>query len=409
MTTTNHARFKINGTASEDAVTGDRGFDATNGQVITLVIEASTTSALSVTYFLFDSTDSTSPLASKSAPAVNFAGSGTPTQVVSTPSSAATFTMPVAGVHSYTVRAVAAIPGGSDTYERIVSIRAPGSAIRKITAAETTQYNQRGYSDTQNDMVDAFAEHGTAGDVDFDDTAWVAEPTFTSFPAVVPSDVQGALDGILDTLGVSSYRPTDESEIRVDAGSKLSGSAIGGQHCPTMLPVTLKSDFLLPELTGCFDVSLADSWATGAAKGNYVTPVTSSGSPGIKGLCACVYSPTGARNPAAVRRVIVGINTDQTGGVDHISFHLWDPISLARTDIDTATILATLPAVGGELWTPDAICSCGDNSFVVLFHSANPASLVYRLQRYVVSGALAVSRHPSWPATGTGPVPARFS
>jgi len=154
------AKFTINGTPSSP-----RGFDATNGQVLTLQLETNPAPDVYQTvYSLYNPSDPAAPLASKSAPVLTTTpSSGQPT----VPTGAVTVPMPASGVHSFAIRCV--VNGGRETatgrvrpewtYERIVSIRS-GNGQRKQLPGESTQYGDRGWSDAQNEGVDAVA--GTA-------------------------------------------------------------------------------------------------------------------------------------------------------------------------------------------------------------------------------------------------------
>ena len=156
MTTVNQARFTIDGTPSEDPTTGDQGYVATLAQTLDCTLEISPSSALSVTFSIFDSTDESSPLASYGAPDLTWVGSGLSSETLASPNGTAQIIMPGAGVASFIIRCTAVMPEGAHTYERLVAIPAVTvPAIRKTVPAEVGQFYARGWSDEQNKMVDA--------------------------------------------------------------------------------------------------------------------------------------------------------------------------------------------------------------------------------------------------------------
>lgn len=154
------AKFKVNGTASSPP-----GFDAINSQVITLQLETAVAPDVFKTQFFINSVDPNSPQSSMNAPTITLSPS---TGIPTTPTDTVTFTMPATGTHTYAVRCV--INNGVETatgrvrtewtYERIVGIRSPTAAIRKMIPGESTQYSARGWTDEQNRMVDTFSGGG---------------------------------------------------------------------------------------------------------------------------------------------------------------------------------------------------------------------------------------------------------
>lgn len=151
----NRAWFTINGTAA-----ATRGFDATNGQVLTFALESVASLAQRWTLEVYSPSDEKSPLASKNAPLLTLVGTTSGQKVdATTPAASITTTMP-SGVHSYKVRST--VNGGLDAlgepdpdlvFERIISMRSGGR--RKIIAGEGTEYAPGGWADAQNDDVDA--------------------------------------------------------------------------------------------------------------------------------------------------------------------------------------------------------------------------------------------------------------
>lgn len=160
--TTDEARFTINGSASED-VDGNRGFDASNSQTLTITLEDNPSAALSVTYEVNDSSDGTSPVTSKNAPAIVWNENSQARIIPADVNNDVTIDMPASGIHSYVIRATVVVPHGSAVFERIVAINTPTSpAMRKWVPTESQQYTPRYPADEQNDMVDALA-NGVSG------------------------------------------------------------------------------------------------------------------------------------------------------------------------------------------------------------------------------------------------------
>jgi hypothetical protein len=170
MTTINQARFKIDGTPSEDPTTGDPGYVAAFAQTLDCTLEISPSSALSVTYSIFDPTDESSPLASYGAPSLTWVGSGLSSKTLASPNGTAQIIMPGAGVASFIIRCTAVMPEGAHTYERLVAINAGTvPAVRKTVPAEVGEFYARGWSDEQNKMVDAIAAAVSGGIAIFED------------------------------------------------------------------------------------------------------------------------------------------------------------------------------------------------------------------------------------------------
>lgn len=169
----NQAAFTINGTPSEDPVTGDRAFVALNGALLSVTLEVNPSLALRATFEVFDITDGESPLASKNAPVITWVENGlakitlgpVPTGINDT----VTINMPAVpappatGINTYLFRCTVATPGdgspGSQeqVFERAVLIFGTLSVppLRKTFPAESTEARARGWSDSLNDMIDA--------------------------------------------------------------------------------------------------------------------------------------------------------------------------------------------------------------------------------------------------------------
>jgi hypothetical protein len=215
---TNEARFKINSSPAEHATTGDRGYAATLGETLTLTLETNPSSALSVLYEVFSSTDADSPLASKSADTLTFTDSSTYQKLLTDPNGSAELVLPSSGVQSWIVRCTASMADGPDVFERLVVLKTSGLSpnLRKTVPAETQQYASRGFSDTLNDMVDAIASGGGTGGVDTMDETYDA---FGATPAIV------TVDGS-EGQGDLRMKPTGAYSVEFDL-SGASGTADG--------------------------------------------------------------------------------------------------------------------------------------------------------------------------------------
>jgi hypothetical protein len=195
--TTDEARFTINGTPSEN-VDGDRGYDASNGETLTVTLENDPSSALAVTYSVYDATDETSPLSSKNAPAILWNENSLSQITPSAVNDSVTVDLPASGYHSYVIRCVAAVPWGSAVFERVVTIKTPGAIhLRKTVPFESGQYSQRSPSDEQNDLIDSFF-FGPSGPLG------IIGPTgptgITGIGITGPTGIQG-LPGVTGTTG----------------------------------------------------------------------------------------------------------------------------------------------------------------------------------------------------------------
>lgn len=153
--TENLAKFTINGSPSVDPVTGDKGYQTTALATLTLTLEQVPSAALSVTYYVYSSTDESSPLASKDAPALTFTASGTYMDTPASPNGTVELVMPATAAHSWNVRCVAATADGSDEYVRQVCIpyTLGVTDIFKTVPEETDEFYARGWSDKFNDYL----------------------------------------------------------------------------------------------------------------------------------------------------------------------------------------------------------------------------------------------------------------
>jgi len=162
MATVNTAKFTINATASEDG-DGNRQFEGTNSQTLTLTLEVDPAPVLSVTYSVYDSTISTSPLASKDAPLLTFDGSSASSETPGGVNDDVTIDLPATGAHSYLIECQTSTPEGSHTFIRGVFVPETTTTpdTRKTVPGETSEFLARGFSDVLNDMVGAAQGSGS--------------------------------------------------------------------------------------------------------------------------------------------------------------------------------------------------------------------------------------------------------
>lgn len=159
MATANLARFTINGTPSEDA-NGKRGYDTGAGASLAITLEANPAlGVLTITYDVYDSSKSLTPLNSLYASTLTFTENG----LKSFSSSAANTTVHIAipagaDISAYTIRATAVTATGANVFERLVCIRKNG--LRMTIPAESLQYAQRGWSDALNELTKLVADGG---------------------------------------------------------------------------------------------------------------------------------------------------------------------------------------------------------------------------------------------------------
>jgi hypothetical protein len=155
MTTENLAKFTINASPSVDPVTGDKGYQTTALATLTLTLEQVPSAALSVTYYVYSSTDESSPLASKDSPSLTFTASGTYMDSPASPNGTVELVMPATAAHSWNVRCVAATADGSDEYVRQICIpyTLGVTDIFKTVPEETDEFYARGWSDKFNDYL----------------------------------------------------------------------------------------------------------------------------------------------------------------------------------------------------------------------------------------------------------------
>ncbi len=159
------AKFTISGTPSADPATGDRRYQATAGEVLTLTLEASPSSVLRATYSVYDPTVPDSPLASMDAPLLTFVGSGTSSDSPAAPNGSVTIAMPGAAAHSYNIRCIVATAAGQQEFVRQAAVPFTLGIydIAKTTPEETTEYFARTWSDKFNQYLNYIAAFTLVG------------------------------------------------------------------------------------------------------------------------------------------------------------------------------------------------------------------------------------------------------
>jgi hypothetical protein len=152
------ADFKINA-----SVQADIGFDATTAQAITLQLENAPSADVYRTVFSVVAQ-------SKDAPDITFSPvSGEPT----TPGGEVTFTTTATGFHSWRIRCQVnngkrrtdrgEVVDPDFTKERVISIRASTTNIRKTTPAERQEYHEDGWSNTLDEWAEVVEAGAVAG------------------------------------------------------------------------------------------------------------------------------------------------------------------------------------------------------------------------------------------------------
>ncbi len=164
----NYAAFIIEGSAGGVSLPeDDLGYDGEHDETLSFRILPGVAGRVQTVRFLVQDADSsTSPQASDGAPELDLEGATTGQSVLAvTPTTDVTTDLPADGCHSWIVRCV--IDGRIDhsdyVFERMVVIRSP-EGNRKILSLETTQYEQGGWAEAVNDLVDNGAGGG-GGDV----------------------------------------------------------------------------------------------------------------------------------------------------------------------------------------------------------------------------------------------------
>lgn len=231
--------FTINGTLQSTL-----GYDATHGETLTLALESAP--AIDVWHVEFRVI-----IASKNAP--NLVVSPDP-MTRTEPPWEATVTAPLTGAHTYQIACV--VNGGVDsagrsrpdyTSERIICIRSAGG-LRKWLPAESTQYSARGWSDEQNDAVDAEGGGSSTPSAIVVDRAILSQVLEVLSPGYIaaPNTITGtgALGGLpvgTTLLIIAPGRPgfIDESgwyELTTSTGSAWTMTRMAGTEADEVVP-----------------------------------------------------------------------------------------------------------------------------------------------------------------------------
>jgi len=158
---TNLARFTIDGDPSSNA-----GYDCSASDTPDLQLETSSSLVRKVTFWVYDSGDADSPLASKDAPTLTLDNGSTTGQKVDalTPTGTVEITSGIpataAVAHSWLVRCVVndgldadGQPDADLVFERLMCLR-NAQSLRKMVPAEGTEYDARGWADFVNECID---------------------------------------------------------------------------------------------------------------------------------------------------------------------------------------------------------------------------------------------------------------
>lgn len=161
----NLAAFTIQGTPSADPVSGDKIYRARSGELLALTLETNPAAGVtSVTYELYDPTNPSSPLASKSAREwaptfLGFQESGTPVLIpggiqdvvhIQMPASTA---LPGSGAASWILRCRALTDSGEFVFERGLALNAFPDSWRETIPAEQDQFANVGWNQTLDAQV----------------------------------------------------------------------------------------------------------------------------------------------------------------------------------------------------------------------------------------------------------------
>ena len=185
------AAFTISASPSVDPTTGDRGYEGSSGETLTLQLEDNpATDVQRTTFAVNDAAVPSSPVKSEDAPVITFTGSGTASEEAATPISTVDIDLPVTTTaQSYEIRCTINTAAGTQTFTRTVSIR-NSLNLRKLAPAEQNQFHAKGWSQTQNEMVDEIATVASTG-------------TSTKVPARIASTIDLGLTGLAAIDGVT--------------------------------------------------------------------------------------------------------------------------------------------------------------------------------------------------------------
>jgi len=246
----NRARFTINGTPSEDPVTGDRGYDAVAGEDLELTLEMNPARVLSVTYELPNAAIAGSPQESINTLPQLFTQNSLSSITLTNPNDSVNVVVdPATEISTYMVRCTVVHAGGTDVFERAVAVRQLG--LRMTLPAERQEYSGRSWSDALNELalvmltlgvgaaVPPPADPGNNGSILYGDSGLYtlsAAPTATGqvmiwndatevwAPGAVdlanPNSVTGVLPAASGGTGLTLVNPTDDNKmLYISAGA----------------------------------------------------------------------------------------------------------------------------------------------------------------------------------------------
>ncbi len=152
----NRARFTINGTASEHATTGKRGFDATASQVLTITLEQNPARVLSTKYELPNAADEDAPAMSLYSTQQLFTENGQSSILLTNPNAEVHITVnPATTISSYVLRCTTISDEGTHVFERMIAVKENG--LRMTVRAERQEYEAEGWSNALNELTKALA------------------------------------------------------------------------------------------------------------------------------------------------------------------------------------------------------------------------------------------------------------
>jgi hypothetical protein len=250
---------------------GDRGYDATNGQVLTLRLRTPPPSLTSVLFQVYDPAGfnaelgiaANPPRQSKGAPNLTLVGATSgPAVSPVTLDGDVTVQMPFDGWHSWLVRCVVnggmrTLPNGKQVidptlmHQRMIVVRSPAGR-RKIVITETTEYEIDGWPGGLNEVPEGEGEGGgglPAGSYVGQPVSWNGVEWVPSSTLLVDqiSDVNG--DGSTLQLGpTASLQSGEQVSISVANGASyslnLSNHSFGSRNGAGFVVAILRMDLV---------------------------------------------------------------------------------------------------------------------------------------------------------------------